>query len=88
MPTLVANTDDLISVLNRVLDKGIVFDAWVRITLPGIQLAPIADARLGGRNLAVETAAVYVGYEKPGTWVELDTSRNLFPFWRKEWWTK
>ena len=87
MDPLVANTEDLISVLDRVLDKGIVFEPWVRITLHGIQLVSV-DARLAGRNLGVESAAVYVGYEKPGVWVELDRSANLFPYWRRDLWTK
>ncbi|HEY1939564.1 MAG TPA: gas vesicle protein GvpJ [Candidatus Angelobacter sp.] len=33
MYPLVANTDDLISVLDRVLDKGIVLESWARLSL-------------------------------------------------------
>ena len=33
MQPLVANTDDLISVLDRVLDKGIVMESWARLSL-------------------------------------------------------
>ena len=33
MHPLVANTDDLISVLDRVLDKGIVLESWARLSL-------------------------------------------------------
>jgi len=35
---------DLIDVLDRVLDKGIVIDAWIRVTLAGIDLLT-AEAR-------------------------------------------
>ena len=35
----------LIDILDRVLDKGIVIDAWVRISLVGIDLLTI-DARV------------------------------------------
>jgi len=31
----------LIDVLDRVLDKGIVIDAWVRVSLVGIDLFPV-----------------------------------------------
>ena len=33
MQPLVANTDDLISLLDRVLDKGIVLESWARLSL-------------------------------------------------------
>jgi len=35
----------LIDVLDRVLDKGIVIDAWVRVSLVGIELATV-EARI------------------------------------------
>lgn len=87
MEPLVASTEDLMSVLDRVLDKGIIIDPWVRVNLQAVGLLTV-DARLGGEKLAVESAAVYVGYEEPGIWVELDTFGNLFPFWRRDLWTK
>ena len=37
-------TEDLISVLDRVLDKSIVIESWIRIGLEGIDLR-VADAR-------------------------------------------
>ena len=42
---------DLIEVLDRVLDKGIVIDAWIRVTLAGIDL------------LTVEARAVIASFE-------------------------
>ena len=35
----------LIDVLDRVLDKGIVIDAWVRVSLVGIDLGPLGRLR-------------------------------------------
>ena len=41
----------LIDVLDRVLDKGIVIDAWVRVSLVGIELVTV-DARVVVASLA------------------------------------
>jgi len=35
------NTASLMDVLDRVLDKGIVVDAWVRLSLVGIELVTV-----------------------------------------------
>jgi hypothetical protein len=40
-----ASTASVIEVLDQVLDKGIVIDAWVRVSLVGIDLLTI-DARV------------------------------------------
>jgi hypothetical protein len=40
-----AGANSLLDVLDRVLDKGIVIDAWVRVSTPGIDLITI-DARV------------------------------------------
>ena len=82
MHPLVANTDDLISVLDRVLDKGIVLESWARLSLQ--ESGPV-HCRY---RVSVESSAVYVGYGTRGSWredVELD---DLFPFWRRELWSK
>jgi len=39
----VSGSSSLIDVLDRVLDKGIVLDAWVRISLVGIDLLSMED---------------------------------------------
>ena len=49
-------TSSLIEVLDRVLDKGIVIDAWVRVSLVGIELVTV-EARV-----VVASIATYVGY--------------------------
>jgi Gas vesicle protein len=86
MERLVASTEDWKNVLDLVIDKGILFEAWVRVSLHGMQLVAI-DATVHGANFALEAAAVYVGYADLGSWVELDRSRNLFPYWRRDLWT-
>jgi hypothetical protein len=35
-------TSNLVDVVDRVLDKGIVIDAWVRVSLVGIELVTVA----------------------------------------------
>jgi gas vesicle structural protein len=47
---------NLIDVLDRVLDKGIVVDAWVRVSLVGIELVTV-EARV-----VVASLATYLGY--------------------------
>jgi hypothetical protein len=41
----VASNSSLIDILDRVLDKGIVIDAWVRVSLVGIDLV-VLEARV------------------------------------------
>jgi len=88
MQPITPNTDDLISVLDRVLDKGIVLESWARLSLQESGFTS-ADSRVpSGSKISVESSAVYVGYGKRGSWredVELD---DLFPFWRRDLWSK
>jgi len=51
-----AATANLVDVLDRVLDKGIVIDAWVRVSLVGIELVTV-EARV-----VVASIATYLGY--------------------------
>jgi hypothetical protein len=88
MHPLVANTDDLISVLDRVLDKGIVLESWARLSLQESGFSK-ADSRIpSGSRISVESSAVYVGYGTRGTWREDVELEDLFPFWRREFWSK
>src|ERR1700739_1977295 len=50
----------LIDVLDRVLDKGIVIDAWVRVSLVGIDLITV-EARV-----VVASIDTYLRYSEPG----------------------
>ena len=81
MAPLIPNTDDLISVLDRVLDKGIVVDASIQMSLFGCDLIA-TDAKI-----SVASSAVYVGYGKIGTWRHDLDVEDLFPFWRRELWS-
>lgn len=88
MRQLVANTDDLISVLDRVLDKGIVLESWARLSLHESGFGNV-DSRVPARSkISVESSAVYVGYGTRGTWREDLEPEDLFPFWRRELWSK
>ena len=88
MRPLVADTDDLISVLDRVLDKGIVLESWARLSLQESGFGS-ADSRIpSGSRISVESSAVYVGYGTRGAWREDMDLEDLFPFWRRELWSK
>jgi len=86
MRSLVPNTDDLISVLDRVLDKGIVMESWARLSLQESGLTSV-DARVSsGSKISVESSAVYVGYGNRGAWREDANLEHLFPYWRRDLW--
>src|SRR5437762_12697771 len=55
-PQVVRAGPDVVDVLDRVLDKGIVIDAWVRMSLVGIELVTV-DARV-----VVASIATYVAH--------------------------
>jgi hypothetical protein len=88
MQPLVPNTDDLISVLDRVLDKGIVLDKWASLSLQESGLTPADSRTPPDYRITVASSAVFVGYAKRGTWREDLELEDLFPFWRRELWSK
>ena len=51
-----ANTASLLDVLDRVLDKGIVVDAWMRVSLVGIELVTVEA------HVIVASFSTYLGY--------------------------
>ena len=51
-------TSSLLDILDRVLDKGIVIDAWVRLSLIGIELVTV-EARV-----VVASITTYLGYSE------------------------
>jgi len=55
----VSGGTSLLDVLDRVLDKGIVIDAWVRLSLVGIDLVTV-EARV-----VVASIATYLQYSEP-----------------------
>jgi len=86
MRPLVANTDDLISVLDRVLDKGIVLEAWARIFLQESGLTSVDSRIPSGSRISVESSEVYVGYGNRRTRREDRELEQLFPYWRRDLW--
>jgi hypothetical protein len=54
-----SNSASVVDVLDRVLDKGIVIDAWVRVSLVGIDLLTI-EARV-----VVASIETYLNYSGP-----------------------
>ncbi|HET9839439.1 MAG TPA: gas vesicle protein GvpJ [Candidatus Angelobacter sp.] len=75
-------TEDLASVLDRVLGKSIVVEAWAGVSLQGVDLA-VANAKA-----SLKSAAVYDGYGDQGSWKEGQGFEELFPFWRRDLWTR
>ena len=53
-----SGTSSLLDILDRVLDKGIVIDAWVRLSLVGIELVTL-EARV-----VVASLATYLDYSE------------------------
>lgn len=72
-----AGGTSLIDVLDRVLDKGIVIDAWVRVSLVGIDLITV-EARIVVAS--IDTYLKYseaVGQVAPAARPELASAREL-----------
>jgi gas vesicle structural protein len=63
-----AATSSLVEVLDRVLDKGIVIDASVRVSVVGIELVTV-EARV-----VVASIATYLGYAD--TWAQTGASHQ------------
>ena len=82
MHTLVANTDDLVSILDRVLDKSIVVESWIPLGLQGEFW--VADA-----HASIVSTAVSVGYGDEAHWEQDKKALEvLFPYWRRDLWSK
>jgi hypothetical protein len=75
-------SEDLPSILDRVLDKSIVIDSVILMGLQSIQ------TRLPDTRACVASSSVYVGYGNAGSWQEGKDMEELFPFWRRDLWTK
>jgi hypothetical protein len=72
--------EDLISVLDRVLDQGIVLEAWVEVELEGTELW------VGDAHASVASSAVRVGYGEQAHWEEGRRDETLFPYWQYDPW--
>lgn len=81
MPVHIATSDSLIDVLDRVLDKSIMFESWVRINVVGISMV-ITEKVCG--SFVLSSVAVYEGYGKDSRKREL--LDKLLPYWRQDLW--
>lgn len=79
-PTNTFADRDLIDTLDRILDKGIVVDQWVRISLTGgaLVLQPVEFVR-------VEKISIQIEGQRQ---LEREDLTNLFPYWRRDLWSK
>lgn len=75
-------SEDFMSILDRVLDKSIVVESWIQLGLQG------TDLRVANARACVAFSAVYVGYGNQGSWKEGKEFEDLFPFWRRDLWTR
>jgi hypothetical protein len=81
--TVVNAPTDVIEVLDRVLDRGIVIDVWLRVSLAGLQLVDV-DARVVVASIktyvreadAVATHRLVAGPEQPEPPAKRRTSRS------------
>src|SRR5919204_3244504 len=70
--TVINAPTDVVEVLDRVLDRGIVIDVWLRVSLAGLQLVDV-DARIVVASIktyvreadAVATQRLLAGPEQP-----------------------
>ena len=77
------STDSLIDVLDRILDKCIVIELWQWNRLSGITCTIDPETIA---NFVVTGAEMYDGCGMEGHKKEL--LGHLFPYWRKDFWTK
>lgn len=77
-----APLESLIDVLDRVLDKGIVIEAWTRMYLLNV----VSTNWLVHATVSLQSVEVREGYGEDARTRELFS--DLFPYWRKDLWTK
>ena len=84
MSVHIATSESLIDVLDRVLDKGIVFESWVRISLV-VGISMVVTEKVCG-SFVLSAAEVYEGYGKNSR--KRDLIEHVFPYWRRDLWAK
>ena len=82
-PPTITPCKDLIDTLDRILDKGIVIDQLVWLKLSGTQIEHLPPPRV--RSVSIERISVQATGERP---VEYEDWRDLFPYWRRDLWSK
>lgn len=73
--------NDLSEVLDRILDKGIVIDQTVRISLTGgaTTVQPTVE------YVRIEKFSIQASGQSPK---EIENLEDLFPYWRRDLWSK
>jgi hypothetical protein len=77
-----APSDSLIDILDRVLDKSIVIEAWTRMHL----LNAVSTNWPVHAAVSLQSVEVREGYGEDARSRELFS--DLFPYWSKDLWTK
>ena len=79
--------NNLTDVLDRVLDKGIVIEAWISNGLFGLECVVSSPWRLKLVSADVEVSYGESSAEREQR-LQLEKMKELFPFWRRDLWTK
>ena len=82
-PPTITPGKDLIDTLDRILDKGIVIDQLVWLKPSATQIEHLPPPRV--RSVSIERISVQATGERP---VESEGLENLFPYWRRDLWSK
>jgi len=72
--------NDLTDTLDRILDKGIVVNQEIVISLTGVGLPPGAVEKVRIEKISIQPYGRFA--------IEIDPPEDLFPFWRRDLWTK
>ena len=71
---------DFTDTLDRILDKGIVIDQLVRVTMSGITLELPNVEQIRIEKISIQAFGQYA--------IENEGLENLFPYWRRDRWSK
>ena len=79
MPAVTITRNDLVETLDRILDKGIVVNQEVAISPAGVlPLKAIEKVRI--ESISIQPHGSYA--------MDTDDLGDLFPYWRRDFWTK
>ena len=79
-PAVTIERNDLIDTLDRILDKGIVVDLEIVISLAGVGLPPGRVEKVRIEKISIQPHGRFA--------IPIDPPEDLFPFWRRDLWTK
>lgn len=79
-PMVTIEGDDYVDTLDRILDKGIVVDQYLVISQAGVfPLLPVFD-KVRIERISIQPFGASA--------IEIDAPGDLFPYWRRDLWTK